>query len=131
MGGDALTQCGSCTHALHLGGRVIQANITRDLCSGQISAWGRRIRSAHGAPSRCKPRYAQYLVHAVPLHHSSGAHCSRTLPGALTACSRPAPGNGAVDTEFRIPFPIASAQDTRLAIAVDKYGYLVSSTPHS
>ena len=39
---------------------------------------------------------------------------------------------GAVDTEFRIlSFPIATAQDTRLARAVDKYGYLVSSPPHS
>ena len=38
---------------------------------------------------------------------------------------------GAVDTEFRIPFQIATAQDTRLAIAVDKYGYLVSSPPYS
>ena len=27
---------------------------------------------------------------------------------------------GAVDTEFRIPFPIATAQDTRLAMVVDK-----------
>ena len=62
----------------------------------------------------------------------SGAYCSRTLPGALTACSRQWLLVVAVDTEFRIPFPIAGAQeDTRFAIAVDKYGYLVSSTPHS
>ena len=60
-----------------------------------------------------------------------GAYCSRTLPGVLTACSRQWLLVVAVDTEFRIPFPIASPQDTRFAIVVDKYGYLVSSTPHS
>ena len=139
MGGDALTQCGSCTHALHLGGSDV--NITRVLCSRQIGAWGRRIRNVHMGytwDTQCTWGTSHHPV-ASPdtpniwaLLALSGAYCSRTLPGALTACSRQWLLVVAVDTEFRIPFPIAGAQeDTRLAIAVDKYGYLVSSTPHS
>ena len=80
----------------------------------------------------------------APIRPISGACCSLapllrcilfTHPAWCINCllqaSNRAMAGGAVDTEFRIPFPIASAQDTRLAIAVDKYGYLVSSTPHS
>ena len=69
------------TLALHLRGSDIRPRITPALCSRHMIAWGARIRSAHGAPSRCKLWYAQHLGPGCILF---------TRPGALTACSVPA-----------------------------------------